>query len=109
MNGDVGVKKAAMNKVKQVASAAATSVANPITNGNKKRRKGQDLKPIITGEKENGDSGGIAGGGTGSGGNGGGNSNGGAPQTPATTTSTTSNNSVAGVATAGQKNAQRYF
>lgn len=81
MNGDVGVKKAAMNKVKQVATAAATAAAtNPITNGNKKRRKGQDLKPIMTGEKENGST------------------NGSAPQTPATTD-----------AAAGQKSAQRYF
>lgn len=100
MNGDVGVKsKAAMNKVKQVATAAATSVTNPITNGNKKRRKGQDLKPIITGEKENGSSSGSA---SGSGSGGG---TGGAPQTPAGTTTT----SAAGAAAAGQKSAQRYF
>ncbi|KAH0605992.1 uncharacterized protein H6S33_004449 [Morchella sextelata] len=78
MNGDVGVKKAAMNKVKQVATAAATAATtNPITNGNKKRRKGQDLKPIMTGEKETGST------------------NGSAPQTPATTD-----------AAAGQKSAQ---
>lgn len=92
MNGDVvGVKKAAMNKVKQVASAA-TAAANPLTNGNKKRRKGQDLKPIITGEKENGSSGGETGG---------------APQTPAITTTTTTPAGAA--ATKGQKSAQRYF
>ncbi|KAG0638802.1 kinase-like domain-containing protein [Tuber brumale] len=54
MNGDVGVKKAAMNKVKQVANVATGSGA--IANGNKKRRKGQDLKPIITGEQQNGSS-----------------------------------------------------
>lgn len=46
MNGN-DIKKAAINKAKQVASAA-----NNATNGNagKKRRKGQDLKPIITTE-----------------------------------------------------------
>lgn len=54
MNGDVGIKKAAMNKVKQVANVATGSGA--IANGNKKRRKGQDLKPIITGEQQNGGS-----------------------------------------------------
>lgn len=42
MNGEQ-VKKAAINKVKAVASAAS-----PTANGQKKRRKGQDLKPIIT-------------------------------------------------------------
>lgn len=44
MNGS-DIKKAAINKAKQVATAA-----NNATNGNggKKRRKGQDLKPIIT-------------------------------------------------------------
>lgn len=46
MNGS-DIKKAAINKAKQVANAA-----NNATNGNggKKRRKGQDLKPIITTE-----------------------------------------------------------
>ena len=46
MNGG-DIKKAAINKAKQVASAA-----NNATNGNggKKRRKGTDLKPIITTE-----------------------------------------------------------
>ena len=46
MNGG-DIKKAALNKAKQVAS-----VANNATNGNggKKRRKGTDLKPIITTE-----------------------------------------------------------
>ena len=46
MNGSE-IKKAAINKAKQVANAA-----NNATNGNggKKRRKGQDLKPIITTE-----------------------------------------------------------
>lgn len=46
MNGS-DIKKAAINKAKQVASAA-----NNAANGNagKKRRKGQDLKPIITTE-----------------------------------------------------------
>lgn len=59
MNGDVGTKNAAVNKVKQVASAAtsaatsaasatATAAAAAANGGNKKRRK--DLKPIITGE-----------------------------------------------------------
>lgn len=44
------IKKAAINKAKQVATAA-----NNATNGNnggKKRRKGQDLKPIITTEEQ---------------------------------------------------------
>jgi len=40
MNGEQ--KKAAINKIKTV-----TSAASPSANG-KKRRKGQDLKPIIT-------------------------------------------------------------
>ena len=40
MNGDT-IKKAAINKAKQVANAANG-------NGGKKRRKGQDLKPIVT-------------------------------------------------------------
>ena len=46
MNGG-DIKKAAINKAKQVANAA-----NPAANGNggKKRRKGGDLKPIITNE-----------------------------------------------------------
>lgn len=46
MNGSE-IKKAAINKAKAVANAA-----NNATNGNggKKRRKGQDLKPIITTE-----------------------------------------------------------
>lgn len=46
MNGS-DIKKAAINKAKAVANAA-----NNATNGNggKKRRKGQDLKPIITTE-----------------------------------------------------------
>lgn len=46
MNGN-DIKKAAINKAKQVASAA-NNAANG--NGGKKRRKGQDLKPIITTE-----------------------------------------------------------
>ena len=46
MNGG-DIKKAAINKAKQVATAA-----NSATNANagKKRRKGTDLKPIITTE-----------------------------------------------------------
>ena len=46
MNGG-DIKKAAINKAQQVATAA-----NNATNGNggKKRRKGGDLKPIITTE-----------------------------------------------------------
>lgn len=44
MNG-AEIKKAALNKAKQVAGAAAAN-----GNGQKKRRKGQDLKPIITTE-----------------------------------------------------------
>ncbi|KAF2097387.1 serine/threonine protein kinase, CMGC family [Rhizodiscina lignyota] len=43
MNGTEGIKKAAINKAKQV-------VNNANSNGGKKRRKGQDLKPIITTE-----------------------------------------------------------
>ncbi|KAI9792386.1 MAG: serine/threonine protein kinase, CMGC group [Candelina submexicana] len=46
MNGD-SIKKAAINKAKQVANAA-----NGNGNGGKKRRKGQDLKPIITTENQ---------------------------------------------------------
>ncbi|KAK3171791.1 hypothetical protein OEA41_003875 [Lepraria neglecta] len=46
MNGS-DIKKAAISKAKQVASAA-NNAANG--NGNKKRRKGGDLKPIITTE-----------------------------------------------------------
>lgn len=45
MNG-TDIKKAAINKAKQVAQAANG-------NGGKKRRKGQDLKPIITTEGPN--------------------------------------------------------
>ncbi|KAI9803126.1 MAG: serine/threonine protein kinase, CMGC group [Piccolia ochrophora] len=45
MNGDA-IKKAAINKAKQVAGAATNG------NGGKKRRKGQDLKPIITTENQ---------------------------------------------------------
>lgn len=41
MNGATDIKKAAINKAKQVAQNG---------NGGKKRRKGQDLKPIITTE-----------------------------------------------------------
>ena len=47
MNGDT-IKKAAISKAKQVANAANG-------NGGKKRRKGQDLKPIITMEKQSQD------------------------------------------------------
>jgi hypothetical protein len=46
MNG-TDIKKAAINKAKQVAQAANG-------NGGKKRRKGQDLKPIITTEQQQG-------------------------------------------------------
>lgn len=46
MNG-TDMKKAAINKAKQVAQAANG-------NGGKKRRKGQDLKPIITSESQSG-------------------------------------------------------
>lgn len=45
MNG-AEMKKAAINKAKAVAQAAAQNGS-----GSKKRRKGQDLKPIITTEK----------------------------------------------------------
>ncbi|KAF2453390.1 kinase-like domain-containing protein [Lineolata rhizophorae] len=45
MNGASDIKKAAINKAKQVAQAA-----NGGGNGGKKRRKGTDLKPIITTE-----------------------------------------------------------
>lgn len=48
MNGN-DIKKAAINKAKQVATAA-NNAANG--NGGKKRRKGQDLKPIITVEDQ---------------------------------------------------------
>jgi serine/threonine-protein kinase SRPK3 len=45
MNG-ADIKKAAINKAKQVAQGVGVQAAN--SNGNKKRRKGGDLKPIIT-------------------------------------------------------------
>jgi serine/threonine-protein kinase SRPK3 len=45
MNGE-HLKKAAIQKAKQVANAAANG------NGQKKRRKGTDLKPIITNENQ---------------------------------------------------------
>lgn len=48
MNGS-DIKKVAISKAKQVASAA-NNAANG--NGNKKRRKGGDLKPIITTEDQ---------------------------------------------------------
>lgn len=48
MNGG-DIKKAAINKAKQVANAA-NNAANG--SGGKKRRKGQDLKPIITTEAQ---------------------------------------------------------
>lgn len=48
MNGNE-IKKAAISKAKQVATAA-NNAANG--NGGKKRRKGQDLKPIITVEDQ---------------------------------------------------------
>lgn len=48
MNG-ADIKKAAINKAKQVASAANGNSGN-----NKKRRKGTDLKPIITTDKAGG-------------------------------------------------------
>ena len=46
MNGG-DLKKAAVNKVKQVASAAHNATDG---SGGKKRRKGENLKPIITTE-----------------------------------------------------------
>lgn len=49
MNGN-DIKKAALSKAKQVATAA-NNAANG-SNGGKKRRKGQDLKPIITTEDQ---------------------------------------------------------
>ena len=48
MNG-ADIKKAAISKAKQVATAA-NNAANG--NGTKKRRKGGDLKPIITTEDQ---------------------------------------------------------
>jgi serine/threonine-protein kinase SRPK3 len=48
MNGG-DIKKAAISKAKQVANAA-NNAANG--NGGKKRRKGTDLKPIITTESQ---------------------------------------------------------
>lgn len=44
MNGG-DIKKAAINKAKQMASVANTAANG---NGGKKRRKGADLKPIVT-------------------------------------------------------------
>ena len=46
MNGG-DIKKAAINKAKQVATAANTATT---ANATKKRKKGTDLKPIITTE-----------------------------------------------------------
>ena len=46
MNGG-GIKKVAMDKAKQAASAATAAVNG---SAGKKRRKGTDLKPIITTE-----------------------------------------------------------
>lgn len=46
MNGASDIKKAAINKAKQVAHAASQNGS-----AGKKRRKGQDLKPIITTEQ----------------------------------------------------------
>lgn len=51
MNGN-DIKKAAINKAKQIATGA-NNAANG-SNGGKKRRKGQDLKPIITTEDQQG-------------------------------------------------------
>jgi len=48
MNG-TDIKKAAISKAKQVATAANIAANG---NGNKKRRKGGDLKPIITTEDQ---------------------------------------------------------
>ena len=48
MNGADSIKKAAINKAKQVAGASTSSSSN----GQKKRRKGQDLKPIITSDSQ---------------------------------------------------------
>ena len=49
MNGS-DLKKAAITKAKQVASAAANNAIS--SNGSQKRRKGQGLKPIITTEEQ---------------------------------------------------------
>jgi serine/threonine-protein kinase SRPK3 len=46
MNG-ADIKKAAISKAKQVAHAAQQAGSGN-ANGNKKRRKGGDLKPIVT-------------------------------------------------------------
>ena len=53
MNGAADIKKAAITKAKQVAHAAHDVAHGAATNGsgNKKRRKGGDLKPIITTEE----------------------------------------------------------
>lgn len=46
-NGSESLKKQAINKAKQVASSAV-----PTSNGNGKKRRKQDLKPIITTENQ---------------------------------------------------------
>lgn len=46
MNGDE-IKQAVLNKAQQMASVAAQAANG---NGGKKRRKGTDLKPIVTNE-----------------------------------------------------------
>ena len=45
MNGSDGIKKAAIEKAKKVANVASSN-----QNTNKKQRRKQDLKPIITTE-----------------------------------------------------------
>ena len=44
------LKKSVFNKGKQIANAAVPPSAAATPNGGKKRRKGTDLKPIVTNE-----------------------------------------------------------
>jgi serine/threonine-protein kinase SRPK3 len=52
MNGAESLKKVAIKGAKQVAQVTQSANANGNGNGGKKRRKGQDLKPIITTEAQ---------------------------------------------------------
>ena len=47
----VDLSKSVLDKGKQMASVA-TSAANGNASGSKKRRKGTDLKPIVTNEQD---------------------------------------------------------
>lgn len=52
MNGSDGIKKAAIEKAKKVAGAAAPSSTPKSESMNGKKRQKKDLKPIITTEQQ---------------------------------------------------------